>query len=147
MKINYFNFFVIFLFVFIILSATSLSCTKFQPHSAESIFQKHSDFEGFHDKAQTIGYAKKDDYSPLDNHNMNLIKSENTSGEKVVNYCKNIFGFHGLYCDPTKEDAVIETGEDYRNVAPSSSNSITPSVYAKKGKLDIVKFKNVKLIF
>lgn len=34
-----------------------------------------------------------------------------------------------------KEDAVIETGEDYRNVAPSSSNSITPSVYAKKGKL------------
>lgn len=108
MKINYFNFFVIFLFVFIILSATSLSCTKFQPHSAESIFQKHSDFEGFHDKAQTIGYAKKDDYSPLDNHNMNLIEPENTSEEKVVNYCKNIFGFHGLYCDPTKEDAVID---------------------------------------
>jgi len=34
-----------------------------------------------------------------------------------------------------KEDAVIETGEDYRNVAPSSSNVITPYVSAKKGKL------------
>jgi len=34
-----------------------------------------------------------------------------------------------------KEDAVIETSEDHRNVAPSSSNSISPSVYAKKGKL------------
>ena len=29
-----------------------------------------------------------------------------------------------------KEDAVIETGEDYRNVAPSSSNVITPYVSA-----------------
>ena len=28
-----------------------------------------------------------------------------------------------------------ETGEDYRNVAPSSSNTIMPSVWAKKGKL------------
>ena len=34
-----------------------------------------------------------------------------------------------------KEDAVVETGEDYRNVAPSSSNVINPYVSAKKGKL------------
>ena len=34
-----------------------------------------------------------------------------------------------------KEDAVIETGEDYRNVAPSASNVINAYVSAKKGKL------------
>ena len=108
MKFNFFNFFVIFLFIFIILSATSLSCTKFQPHSAESIFQKHGEFEGFHDKSQTIGYSKKDDHTPLDNHDMHLMESNVTGAEKVVNYCKNVFGFHGLYCDPSKDEDVID---------------------------------------
>tara|TARA_Y100000022_G_C13205243_1_gene354713 strand:- start:496 stop:975 length:480 start_codon:yes stop_codon:yes gene_type:complete len=108
MKFNYFNFFVIFLFVFIILSSTALSCSKFQPHYADSIFQKHGKFEGFHDKAQTLGYAKKDDHSALDNHDMHLMESDKTSSEKVANYCKNVFGFHGLYCDPSKDDAVID---------------------------------------
>ena len=108
MKFNYFNFFVIFLFIFIILSATSLSCSKFQAHSAESIFQKHGEFEGFQDKSQTIGYSKKDDHSPLDNHDMHLMESNITGGDKIVNYCKNVFGFHGLYCDPSRNEDIID---------------------------------------
>ena len=84
MKFNYFNFFVIFLFVFIILSSTTLSCTNFSPHYADSIFKKEGKFEGFQDKSKILGYTKKDDHSALNNYNMHLIKEETNDCGKAV---------------------------------------------------------------
>ena len=108
MKFNYFNFFVIFLFVFILLSSTTLSCTNFSPHYADSIFKKEGKFEGFQDKSKILGYTKKDDHSALNNYNMHLIKEEPDTCGKAVEKCKNVFGFNGLFCDPLAADEKID---------------------------------------
>ena len=47
MKLNFFNILVIVLFILVIVSATMLSCSNYQPHHADNVFQKHSKFEGF----------------------------------------------------------------------------------------------------
>ena len=108
MKFNYFNFFVIFLFVFIILSSATLSCTNFKPHYVDTIFEKEGKFEGFQDKSQILSYTRKEDHSALNNHDMHLIKDETNTCSAAVEKCKNVFGFNGLYCDPLAADAKID---------------------------------------
>ena len=95
------NILVIILFVLLIVTVTTASCANFKPHSADTVFEKHSKFEVFANNGQLLDYSNKDSNKMVDTNKQYLIKPEAE--------CKKIFGFDGLYCSPKEESVKIDT--------------------------------------
>ncbi len=103
MKFDLFNILVIILFVLILSCATMFSCSTFIPHSTDSIFEKHSKFEGFQNNNNKLDYASNDKQNDaMDLNKENVIES---SGEST---CKQVFGFDGLYCEPKENPHMVD---------------------------------------
>jgi hypothetical protein len=102
MKLNIFNILVIVLFILVIASVTMMSCTKVQPHYQDTIFKKHSDFEGFKANREILDYSNKESNSAMDTNKQHLINDPQAG-------CKKIFGFEGIFCTPVTESAKIDT--------------------------------------
>ena len=96
MKLNFFNILVIVLFILVIVSATMLSCSNFQPHHADNVFQKHSKFEGFANNGEKLDYSSKEEHKMMDTNKQFLINQPEAE-------CKKVFGFDGLFCTPKDE--------------------------------------------
>jgi hypothetical protein len=93
MKITLFNVLIIILFILVIVSASMLSCSNFQPHHADNVFKKHSDVEGFANNRDMLDYSSKGDNKMVDTNKQYLMNQPNAE-------CKKVFGFDGLYCTP-----------------------------------------------
>ena len=70
------NILVIILFVLLIVTVTTASCANFKPHSADTVFEKHSKFEGFANNGQLLDYSNKDTNKMVDTNKQYLIKPE-----------------------------------------------------------------------
>ena len=102
MKVNIFNILVIILFILVIASATMLSCSNFEPHYQDSIFKKHSKFEGFKSDRKLLDYSSKENNAAIDTNKQYLMT-------KPEGGCKKLFGFEGIYCTPMTESSKIDT--------------------------------------
>lgn len=90
---NYLSVFMLIVFILVICSALFVSCNNASPYYMDTIFQKHSGFEGFANNTNTLDYSSKANNGAMDTYKPFLI--ENQSAE-----CKKVYGFSGLFCEP-----------------------------------------------
>jgi hypothetical protein len=82
------------IFILVIASTLMVSCNAASPYYADTIFQKHSNFENFANNANKLDYSSKEDNSAMDTYKPFLISTPAAE-------CKTMYGFNGLFCGPT----------------------------------------------
>jgi hypothetical protein len=71
-----------------------VSCNSASPYYADTIFQKHSNFENFANNTNDLDYSSKEDNAAMDTYKPFLISTPAAE-------CKTMYGFTGLFCGPT----------------------------------------------
>ena len=89
------TFFIILILFVLLLTTLCVSCMGYVPHRADTIFSKESKFEGFTATKPDVAYTNKHNDKNIDSSYSAYLKKD-TDAE-----CKKVYGFGGVYCDPT----------------------------------------------
>lgn len=98
---NYLLIFMLIVFILVICSSLFVSCNNALPHYMDTIFQKHSGVEGFSNNSNTLDYSSQANHSAMDTYKPFLI-------EKPAAECKKVYGFTGLFCEPSSIDNPLD---------------------------------------
>jgi len=109
-----FAMFLMAIFIFVIVSSLFVTCNSASPFYMDTIFQKFSKFESF--APGSIDYSSRDNHAPMDTYKQYLI-------QKPAPECKKIYGFNGLFCNPSDTVVHLDTFSDAEGKVDCTENS------------------------